>query len=113
MMGSYRLCLCFTRRFQWKEAQPPRDVKEAFAFYAEGHAYMSAEQFRRFLVDVQEEVSATVDDAQMLIERFHYLSRRFLPRFSGYFLSVEDFHRLLFSVELNRPLLSKVIVPNR
>ncbi|XP_078447209.1 phosphoinositide phospholipase C 6-like isoform X3 [Wolffia australiana] len=108
MMGSYRLCLCFTRRFQWKEVQPPRDVKEAFALYAQGHPYMNAEQLRRFLVDIQGESATTVADAQAVIDHFLHMSRRYVVRLSGSFLSLEDFQRFLFSEEFNPPVLSKV-----
>ncbi|CAA6654763.1 unnamed protein product [Spirodela intermedia] len=77
-MGSYRMCLCFTRRFPWKEAQPPGDVKEAFAAYAEGDTRMNAEQLLRFLVDVQGDSRATVADAELLIEHFRRLNHRYL-----------------------------------
>ncbi|CAA7389432.1 unnamed protein product [Spirodela intermedia] len=107
-MGSYRMCLCFTRRFPWKEAQPPGDVKEAFAAYAEGDTRMNAEQLLRFLVDVQGDSRATVADAELLIEHFRRLNHRYLAKLSGSFLSLEDFHRLLFSEELNPPILSQV-----
>ncbi|XP_042394687.1 phosphoinositide phospholipase C 6-like [Zingiber officinale] len=109
-MGSYRCCFFFTRKFRWSEAQPPEDVKAAFARYAEGGAHMSADQLRRFLVEAQGEIGATVADAERVIEQVRLLSRH--PHLSKIsrtaFLTLEDFHHYLFSVELNPPTQSQV-----
>lgn len=106
-MGSYKMCWCFTRKFQWKEAEPPQDVKEAFSVYAEGGAYMNAEQLYRFLADAQGEDDATVARAEALIDRFQQLRYRRLARLSKPLLSLEDFHHFLFTDELNPPIRSK------
>ncbi|XP_042389946.1 phosphoinositide phospholipase C 6-like [Zingiber officinale] len=109
-MGSYRCCFFFTRKFRWSEAQPPEDVKAAFARYAEGGVHMSADQLRRFLEEAQGEIGATVADAERVIEQVRLLSRH--PHLSKIsrtaFLTLEDFHHYLFSVELNPPTQSQV-----
>ncbi|XP_074560129.1 phosphoinositide phospholipase C 4-like, partial [Curcuma longa] len=108
-MGSYRCCFFFTRKFRWSEAQPPEDVKAVFASYAEGGVHMSADQFRRFLVEAQGEIGATVADAERVIEQVRLLSRHpHLAKISRTaFLTFEDFHHYLFSVELNPPIQSQ------
>uniref|UniRef100_A0A1D1ZEK1 Phosphoinositide phospholipase C n=1 Tax=Anthurium amnicola TaxID=1678845 RepID=A0A1D1ZEK1_9ARAE len=108
-MGSYKMCLCFTRKFRWKEAEPPPDVKQAFARYAEGASQMNAEQLRRFLAEVQGDTRATVTDAERLIEQVRHMRHRHsLAKLSRPLLALDDFHYLLFSVELNAPIRSEV-----
>ncbi|MQL79618.1 hypothetical protein Taro_012060 [Colocasia esculenta] len=108
-MGSYRMCLCFTRKFRWSETEPPRDVKETFQAYVEGASHMNAEQLLRFLADEQGETGASLADAERLIEQLRLLRHRHhLSKLSRPLLAVEDFHQLLFSDELNPPIRSEV-----
>ncbi|KAL1565796.1 Phosphoinositide phospholipase C 4 [Salvia divinorum] len=111
-MGSYRVCMCFTRKFRVTEAEPPADVKEAFLKYADGGAQMSVEQLRRFLVEVQGEAES--DDAaaaaaaaenivQQILQKRHHIAK-----FTRHGLTLEDFHHYLFSADLNPPMNSKV-----
>lgn len=106
-MGSYRLCVCFTRRFRINEAQPPRDVKEAFAKYSEAGSHMSAEQLFRFLIEYQKDGGVTIPDAERIVEQV--LQRRHhITKFTRHTLTLDDFHHYLFSVELNPPIKSQV-----
>ncbi|KAJ4725581.1 Phosphoinositide phospholipase C [Melia azedarach] len=106
-MGSYRMCVCFTRKFRVTEAEPPADVKDAFKKYAEGGTYMTAEQLRRFLVDVQGDGGASISDAEKVVE--HVLrTRHHLAKFTRHTLTLDDFHHYLFSSDLNPPIINKV-----
>ncbi|EPS61000.1 hypothetical protein M569_13801, partial [Genlisea aurea] len=108
-MGSYRICMCFTRKFRVTEAEPPEDVREAFRKYADGNSHMSSEGLRRFLVEVQGEpedaLSAADSDAvlQQILQKRHHITR--LARHS---LTLDDFHHYLFSADLNPPIADKV-----
>ncbi|KAL3750528.1 hypothetical protein ACJRO7_011518 [Eucalyptus globulus] len=106
-MGSYRLCLCYTRKFKVKEAEPPEDVRQAFKKYADGGATMSAEQFRRFLVESQGEAVASVADAQRVVDQVIH-KRHHIAKFSRHALTLDDFHHFLFSADLNPPVGSEV-----
>ncbi|CAH9138622.1 unnamed protein product [Cuscuta epithymum] len=106
-MGSYRVCICFTRKFRVKEAQPPADVKEAFNKYAEEGTHMSAEQLRRFLAEEQGQADATTADAEEIVHKIlqkHHLISKLTRRT----LTLDDFHHFLFNAELNPPIISKV-----
>ncbi|KAK4779799.1 hypothetical protein SAY87_015905 [Trapa incisa] len=103
-MGTYRLCLCFTRKFKVTEAGPPEDVKEAFREYAQGGSHMTAEQFQRFFVNVQGESGA---DAQRIIEQILH-RRHHIAKFTRHTLTLDDFHHYLFSADLNPPIASEV-----
>ncbi|XP_031271060.1 phosphoinositide phospholipase C 4-like [Pistacia vera] len=110
-MGSYRMCMCFTRKFRITEAEPPIDVKEAFAKYAERGTHMTAEQLQRFLVEVQGDGKgdggACVADAEKLLEQV-LKSRHHIAKFTRHTLTLDDFHHYLFNPDLNRPINDKV-----
>ncbi|GMI81718.1 phosphatidylinositol-specific phospholipase C4 [Hibiscus trionum] len=106
-MGTYRMCGCFTRKFKFIEAPTPPDVKAAFDKYAEGGNQMTAEQLRRFLVEVQGQSGATVSDAeeialQVLQKRHH------MAKFRRHALTLDEFFQYLFSADLNPPIDTKV-----
>lgn len=108
-MGSYKCCICFTRKFRWKEAQPPEDVKAAFTACAEGAGQVGPEQLRRFLVEWQKETDATAADAERIVEQVRQLRQKHvLGRVARPLLNLEDFHHFLFSDELNPPVISQV-----
>ncbi|CAL9163621.1 unnamed protein product [Musa hybrid cultivar] len=108
-MGSYRCCICFTRKFRWSEAKPAEDVREAFATYAEGGAHMTADQLRQFLEEAQGEAGATAADAERVMERVRQLRRpSHLAKLSKPPFALDDFHHYLFSEELNPPLQPQV-----
>ncbi|GMH27156.1 hypothetical protein Nepgr_028999 [Nepenthes gracilis] len=45
---SYKMFMCCTRKFKINWVQPPLDVREAFAVYADQASSMNAAQLRRF-----------------------------------------------------------------
>ncbi|WOL08486.1 phosphoinositide phospholipase C 2-like [Canna indica] len=107
-MGSYKFCLCFTRKFRWNEAEPPEDVKAAFSSHAaEDGAHMPADQLRRFLAEAQRDADVdaewVMEQALQLRHRHHLLSKLARPVFT-----LDDFHHYLYSAELNPPLRSQV-----
>ncbi|CAL9767622.1 unnamed protein product [Musa acuminata subsp. burmannicoides] len=108
-MGSYTCCLCFTRRFRSSEAQPPADVRAAFATYAEGAAHMTADQLRSFMSEAQggdgadANAERVMEQALLLRQRQPLLGKLAKPAFT-----VDDFYNYLFSEELNPPLGSQV-----
>ncbi|GFZ19636.1 phosphatidylinositol-speciwc phospholipase C4 [Actinidia rufa] len=107
-MGStYRICVCFTRRFRITEPEPPPDVKESFRNYSEGGAHMTAENLRRFLAEVQGEAGATIADAERIVEQVHH-KRHHIAKFTRHTLTLDDFHQYLYSVDLNSPIGSQV-----
>ncbi|WRX33436.1 C2 domain - like 10 [Theobroma cacao] len=75
-IGNYSLCICFPKKFGTTEAGPPVDVKEVFMEYAGGGTCMTVEQLRRFLVEVQGDAEASIEDAERIVEevlqRRHY-----------------------------------------
>ncbi|KAI7741213.1 hypothetical protein M8C21_031394 [Ambrosia artemisiifolia] len=108
VMGNYRVCYCFTRKFKVTEAEPPSDVKELFKKYSGDANHMTADQLQRFLED-RDEQSVSISEAELIIDwilhkRHHHLAK-LINRKS---ISLEDFHYFLFSVELNPPIKSQV-----
>lgn len=104
------MCVCFTRKFRITEAEPPSDVTEYFAKYAEGGTHMTAEQLRNFLEDVQGYGGASISEAeriveQMLQKRHHHIAKLITRRT----LTLEDFHHYLFSADLNPPIEDQVV----
>lgn len=89
------------------ELGPPEDVKEAFKKYADGGNHMNAEQLHRFLVEFQGETEASLSDAEALLQQI--LQRRHhITKFTRTTLTLDDFYHLIFSVDLNPPIHSKV-----
>ncbi|KAG2669958.1 hypothetical protein I3760_14G061100 [Carya illinoinensis] len=107
-MGTYRMCVCFTRKFKIKESGPPPDVKEAFKQYAEGGNYMTVEQLHRFLVEVQGETGASISDAVLVVEQVLQKRHHMSKYTRKHTLSLDDFHYYLFSMELNPPIVDEV-----
>ncbi|XP_059660869.1 phosphoinositide phospholipase C 4-like [Cornus florida] len=106
-MGSYRICVCFTRKFKITEAEPPADVKEAFKKYSEGGSHMTAEQLRRFLMEVQGDAGATIADSERIVEQVLH-KRHHIAKFTRHSFTLDDFHHYLFSVDFNPPIGSQV-----
>ncbi|KAL3518059.1 hypothetical protein ACH5RR_020648 [Cinchona calisaya] len=108
-MGSstYRICVCFTRKFKVAEVQPPTDVKEAFKKYAQGGTHMNADQLRRFLVEEQGEAEATLGDAEAIVQQI-LQKRHHISKFTRHTLTLDDFFHFLFNADLNPPMHSKV-----
>lgn len=102
------MCVCFTRKFKVTEAGPPPDVKEAFFKYTDGGTHMTAEQLWRFLVEVQGDGDVSIADAEKIVEqvlqKMHHIAK-----FTRHTLTLDDFHRYLFSADLNPPIRDQVI----
>ncbi|XP_078446454.1 phosphoinositide phospholipase C 4-like [Wolffia australiana] len=107
-MGSYKMCLCFSRKFRAVEGEVPPDVKEAFATYADGGTGISPEQLRRFLVEVQGEAGATVEEAERIVDQVRHHGRRHHIGKASKSLSLEDFQFFLLCSELNAPTKPQV-----
>ncbi|KAH1066949.1 hypothetical protein J1N35_031936 [Gossypium stocksii] len=107
-MGDYSMCICFPKKFGVTEAGPPVDVKEVFMKYAiGGGSGMTVEQLRRFLVEVQGDVEASMEDAERIVEEV-FKRRHNNVKLPELALSLEDFQFYLFCVDLSPPLLNKV-----
>ncbi|KAG8380819.1 hypothetical protein BUALT_Bualt06G0056100 [Buddleja alternifolia] len=98
---TYRVCCCFWRRFRLAAAEAPADVKEIFEDYS-SNGVMSVDQLRRFLVEVQGEENATMEDAQSVMDglkHLHIFHRRGL--------NLEAFFKYLLG-DVNPPLDPKI-----
>jgi phosphatidylinositol phospholipase C delta len=102
------MCVCFTRKFKVTEAGPPPDVNEAFFKYTDGGTHMSAEQLRRFLMEVQGDGGVSIADAEKIVDqvlqKMHHIAK-----FTRRTLTLDDFHHFLFSADLNPPVGDQVI----
>lgn len=111
-MESYIVCGCFARKFAKAELQPPSDIKEYFDEYAECGPHMTAEQLKKFMVEVQGEIKATLAEAEKIVEEIK--SRRkhpHMPIFSSTTkkcILLDEFFSYLFSSDLNPPIKSQV-----
>ncbi|XP_031122247.1 phosphoinositide phospholipase C 4-like isoform X2 [Ipomoea triloba] len=106
-MGSYRVCMCFTRKFKVTEAQPAADVKEAFKKYAEEGSQMSSEQLLRFLTEEQGQKEATLAEAEAIVQQILH-KRHPISKLTRRNLALDDFHHFLFNADLNPSIISKV-----
>ncbi|XP_041000460.1 phosphoinositide phospholipase C 2-like [Juglans microcarpa x Juglans regia] len=100
---TYKICFCFRRRFRLAAAEAPDDVKILFSQYSE-NGTMAADHLRRFLVEVQKDHNATLEDAQAIIDglgRLHDLRHHNIFHRKG--ITVEAFLKYLFS-DTNPPL---------
>ncbi|PQM34571.1 phosphoinositide phospholipase C 4-like [Prunus yedoensis var. nudiflora] len=106
------MCMCFTRKFRVTEAEPPRDVKEAFNKYAEGGTHMTAEQLQRFLLEFQADCGvgggAAESDAERIVEQVLQKRHHIAKLISRRTLTLDDFHHYLFSPDLNPPFRDQV-----
>ncbi|KAF3562844.1 hypothetical protein DY000_02017837 [Brassica cretica] len=99
--------LCFSDKLRMNRESPPPDVVRVFVEYTEGGNHMTAEQLRRFLVEVQGETEVLVSDAEKIIERVTN-ERHHITKFLRHSLNLDDFLSFLFSDDLNHPVVSKV-----
>ncbi|KAL6598718.1 hypothetical protein ACP70R_046116 [Stipagrostis hirtigluma subsp. patula] len=104
----YKCCLVFKRRFRHRDAPPPDDVRALFSHYAGGGPHMGADGLRRYLEATGHTEGLDGDAAvERLIEQIRVLARGGggggprIPRLARPVLALDDFHRFLFSHELN------------
>ncbi|KAK4750174.1 hypothetical protein SAY87_027623 [Trapa incisa] len=103
---TYRVCLCFRRKFRLTVSEAPEEIKSLFRQYSE-NGIMSIDQLRRFLVEVQGEENATTEDAQAIIDKLH--EQWHLNIFQRKGVTLEAFFWYLFG-DINPPLSPKIRV---
>ncbi|KAL6896807.1 hypothetical protein ACP4OV_007379 [Aristida adscensionis] len=112
MGTTYKCCLIFKRRFHARDAPPPDDVRGLFTAHAGGAPHMGADGLRRYLDATGGHASAgglEGDDAaaERLVDQIRAQGRGAgarLPRLARPLLALDDFHRFLFSPEMNPPV---------
>ncbi|KMZ67601.1 Phosphoinositide phospholipase C [Zostera marina] len=111
-MGSkekYKLCLCFTRKFRIKDADPSPDVKAVFAKFADNGTTMTAHNLCQFLTDHQgiADKEEALKVAEEVVERCRNSRTRIhqMAKKQQHWLSLEDFHHYLFNTDLNPPIV--------
>eukprot|EP01018_Ginkgo_biloba_P031458 Gb_38146 [translate_table: standard] len=97
-MGSYKVCVCFSRKFKSDTTSPPNDIKDIFTKYSE-NGHMSVKNLQKFLVEVQGQRNVSENDAQHIIDRLP--DRRHLTIFNRHGLTLEAFFHYLMKEELN------------
>ncbi|XP_003562396.1 phosphoinositide phospholipase C 2 isoform X2 [Brachypodium distachyon] len=106
-MGTYKCCFCFRRRYRWTDAPPPDDVRSLFAHHSGGAATMGADGLRRYL---ESKGTGAEDDnseaaADRLLDQIRHGQRGArIPRVGRPLIALEEFHRFLFSDDLNPPI---------
>ncbi|KAK6943499.1 Phosphoinositide-specific phospholipase C, EF-hand-like domain [Dillenia turbinata] len=101
---TYKICICFRRRFKLTVAEPPAEIKSLFNKYSENEI-MTVDHLHRFLIEVQGERTATKEEAEAIIESLEVLKH--LNIFHRKTLNLEAFFKYLLS-DSNTPLLNKV-----
>ncbi|PSS34473.1 Phosphoinositide phospholipase [Actinidia chinensis var. chinensis] len=97
---TYKVCCCFHRRFAITAAEAPPEIKAMFDRYSD-NGLMDAERLRRFLIEVQKQENATVEEAQRIMEGLHDLKH--LNLFHRRAIHLDTFFRFLFG-DSNPPL---------
>ncbi|CAA7032300.1 unnamed protein product [Microthlaspi erraticum] len=105
-MGSYRMCLIFTRKFRVTEPGPVDDVREVFEKYAEGEAHMSPEQLQK-LVEEKGGGGLSLEEAERIVDEV-LRRKHHIAKFTRRNLTLEDFNYFLFSTDLNPPIGDQV-----
>ncbi|XP_006658176.3 phosphoinositide phospholipase C 2-like [Oryza brachyantha] len=103
-MGTYKCCLIFKRRFRWNDAPPPEDVRAIFSHHTGGGPHMAADGLRGYLQAAGHGPDAA--ELERLLDQIRQLQGRAarIPRVGRSLLTLDDFHRFLFSHELNPPM---------
>lgn len=84
-------------------AEAPEDIKALFNQYSDD-GVMGLDQLRRFLVEVQKEENATLEDAQAVMDSLHEFKHLNIFHRKG--LNIETFFKYLFG-DVNPPLNPK------
>lgn len=69
---TFKVCMCFTRRFKFRVLEPPKEVKDVFERYS-NNGHMTVEDFVDFLTEVQGEQNAKPEDAKAIIDNINHL----------------------------------------
>ncbi|KAE9606176.1 hypothetical protein Lal_00025073 [Lupinus albus] len=99
---AYTVCFCFSRRFKHALAEAPPEIKTFFQNYSENEL-MTPSQLQRFLVEVQKQDKATIEDAQAIIDSLKHFHRKGL--------NDQSFFKYLLS-DTNNPLPPSLGVHN-
>ncbi|KAK6933011.1 Phospholipase C, phosphatidylinositol-specific, Y domain, partial [Dillenia turbinata] len=97
---TFRVCFCFRRRFKLAVAEAPEEIKILFNKYSE-NGIMTVDHLKRFLIEVQGEDKATIEDAQAIFDGLHEFKH--LNVFHRKGLNLEAFFKYLFA-DVNPPL---------
>nr|BBG55861.1 phospholipase C [Nicotiana benthamiana] len=96
---TYKVGFFFRRQLTMAAAEAPADVKNTFNHYSDGAGVMNADNFHRYLIEVQKEKNVTLDDAQAIINKHDD------PKHTGF--QLDAFFKYLFS-DINPPLDPKL-----
>lgn len=72
---TYEVCFCFRRRFRLAATEAPLPIKSLFDSHSE-NGIMNVDHLHRFLIDVQKQENATVDDAQTIMHNTAHIFHR-------------------------------------
>ncbi|KAI3751286.1 hypothetical protein L2E82_22334 [Cichorium intybus] len=86
---TFTVCLCFRRRFKVPPAEPPTGIKSLFNKYS-ANDLMTADHLQRFLVEVQKQEKATIEEAEAIITQ----NAPFIFQRKGF--NLEAFFKYLF-----------------
>ncbi|KAE9614997.1 hypothetical protein Lal_00048291 [Lupinus albus] len=92
---TYSVCFCCRRRFKLALAEAPPEIKTLFHAYSDNEL-MTPSQLQRFLIEIQKQEKATIEDAQAIIDSLKHFHRKGL--------NLETFFNYLFS-DNNLPLI--------
>ncbi|CDP14020.1 unnamed protein product [Coffea canephora] len=97
---TYRVCFCCRRRFRLASAEAPAEIKSLFDSYSE-NGTISVDNLHRFLVEVQKQENATLEDAEAILNSLHEPKHLNIFHRSG--LNLEQFFKYLFG-DINPPI---------
>ncbi|GJY33227.1 phosphoinositide phospholipase C 2-like protein [Tanacetum coccineum] len=98
---TYKVCFCFRRRFKLAATEAPPPIKSLFEQYSDNNGIMTVDHLQRFLVEVQKQEKASVEDAQAIMNTTAHLFHR-----KGF--NLETFFKYLFG-ESNPALEDRLV----
>uniref|UniRef100_A0A2P2LQJ0 Phosphoinositide phospholipase C n=1 Tax=Rhizophora mucronata TaxID=61149 RepID=A0A2P2LQJ0_RHIMU len=101
---TYKVCFCFRRRFRLAAAEAPEEIKTLFGQYSE-NGIMTVDHLQRFLIEIQKQEKATLQDAQAILDSLHEFKHLNIFHRKG--LNLEAFFKYLFG-DTNPPLDPKL-----
>ncbi|KAF2319084.1 hypothetical protein GH714_013174 [Hevea brasiliensis] len=110
---TYKVCFCFRRRFKLAVAEAPEEIKALFDQYSE-NGLMTVDHLRRFLLEVQKQDKATIEEAQAIFDHLHELKHLNIFHRKG--LNLEAFFKYLFGdanllIDVNRGVHHDMTAP--
>ena len=86
---TYKVCFCFRRRFKLAATEAPPPIKSLFEQYSDSNGIMTVDHLHRFLVEVQKQAGASIEDAQAVMNSTAHIFHR-----KGF--NLETFFKYLF-----------------